>query len=101
MCSLHGIDDQTDIEQLVAKALEKLNVRAAADNRDSRARGARRENTPFELSCFWCGGKDHTLFECPDPPPNPKPRQRIPAHVSRLTSYIKAEGSASPFKNSR
>jgi hypothetical protein len=29
---------------------------------------------------------------------NPKPRQLIPAHVSRLTSYIKAEGSASPFK---
>ena len=29
---------------------------------------------------------------------NPKPRQLIPAHVSSLTSYIKAEGFASPFK---
>ena len=29
---------------------------------------------------------------------NTKPRQLIPARVSRLTSYIKAEGSASPFK---
>ena len=67
--ALHGTDDQTDIEQLVAKALEKLNVRPAAGDR--RARGAR-GNTPFELSCFWCGGKGHTLFECPDPPPNAK-----------------------------
>ena len=30
---------------------------------------------------------------------NRKPRQLIPAHVSRLTSYIKAEGSASPWKH--
>jgi hypothetical protein len=68
--ALHGIDDQTDIEQLVAKALEKLHVRPPADNRDRRARP--RTNPAFELSCFWCGGKGHTLFECPDPPPNAK-----------------------------
>jgi hypothetical protein len=30
---------------------------------------------------------------------NSKPRKLIPAHVSRLTSYIKAEGSASPWKH--
>ena len=29
---------------------------------------------------------------------NRKTRQLIPSHVSCLTSYIKAEGSASPFK---
>jgi len=67
--ALHGIEDQTDIEQLVAKALEKLNVRPPADNRDGRVRT---RNNRFELSCFWCGGKGHTLFECPDPPPNAK-----------------------------
>jgi hypothetical protein len=55
----------TDIEQLLAKALDKLNVCPTDDNRDRRVLGARRENTPFDLSCFWCGGKDHTLFECP------------------------------------
>ena len=31
-----------------------------------------RNNRAFELSCFWCGGKGYTLFECPDPPPNAK-----------------------------
>ena len=57
----------------MAKALEKLHVRQAADNRDRRARGGRRDNNAFEFSCFWCGGKGHhTLFECPDPPPNAK-----------------------------
>jgi hypothetical protein len=68
--ALHGIADQTDIEQLVAKALEKLNVCPPADNRDRRAR--QKTNPTFELSCFWCGAKGHTLMECPDPAPNAK-----------------------------
>ena len=41
-------------------------------NRDRHDRRHRDSDTPFEVSCFWWGGKGHTLFECPETPPNSK-----------------------------
>ena len=58
----------------------------AADNRDRRAR--QKTNPTFELSCFWCGAKGHTLMECPDPAPNAKAkaaRDMVPAAQENKT----------------
>jgi hypothetical protein len=64
--ALHGDDEPTHIEKLVAKALDKL--RLPADNRDGRVRQRNIRNT--DQSCFWCGVKGHTLLECTKTPPN-------------------------------
>ena len=71
------VADKTDSLIALGKAIEALNLHqlaAPVDNRDRRgaARGRRDNDAPFEFSCFWCGGKGHTLFECPEPLPNAK-----------------------------
>jgi hypothetical protein len=64
--TLQGDDEPTHIEKLVAKALDKL--RPSADNRDGRLRPRNIRN--MDQSCFWCGAKGHTLFECTKTPSN-------------------------------
>ena len=87
--AFQSIDAQTtDIDEVTSsttyiialvKAIETLNLckLADVDNRDRHEHSRRDSVAPFELSCFWCGGKDHTLFECSEPPPNAKTKAAL------------------------
>ena len=68
--AFQSIDAQTtDIDEVTSsttyiialvKAIETLNLckLADVDNRDRHEHSRRDSVAPFELSCFWCGGKD-------------------------------------------
>lgn len=94
LCEKKGIDTRTRREKVAANQPQRgehqrSDAQRGDRQRSTASRSSRTEafwktdnsdgatqdednSAPFELSCFWCGGKGHTLFDCPDPPPNAK-----------------------------